>query len=55
MALRANDSDDNSNSLVPGLHYFWQGAEKTPPYEWKQRIQLFEVAVLARHSISISG
>ena len=57
MALRAsssNENDDNSNSPVPGLHYFWQEADKTPSYEWEQWIQLFEVAVLARHSISVS-
>ena len=41
---------------MPGLHYFWQEeeAEKSPTYEWEQWIQLSEVAVLARHSISVT-
>ena len=55
MALRANsENDDNSYSRVPGLKYFWQEANKSPSYEWEQWVQLFEVAVLARHSISVS-
>ena len=53
MALRAAD-DDQSNATVPGLSYFWQDAEKSPSYDWDQWLQLFEVAVLARHSISVS-
>ena len=53
MALRASE-EDSSNSPVPGLHYFWQEAEKLPTYEWEQWTQLFEVAVLARHSISVT-
>ena len=53
MALRASE-EDYSNSPVPGLQYFWQEAEKPPTYEWEQWIQLFEVAVLARHSISVT-
>ena len=50
MALRAEE--DNSNSPLPGFSYFWQEAEKPPGYDWEQWVQLFEVAVLARHSIS---
>ena len=52
MALRAEE--DNSNSPLPGLSYFWQEAEKPPDYDWEQWVQLFEVAVLARHSISMT-
>ena len=52
MAQRADN--ENSNSPFPGLNYFWQDAEKTPGYDWEQWIQLFEVATLARHSISVS-
>ena len=52
MALRAED--DNSNSPLPGLNYFWQDAEKPSRYDWEQWVQLFEVAVLARHSISMT-
>ena len=57
MALQAsssNETDENSNSHVPGLHYFRQEADKTPSYEWEQWGQIFEVAVLARHSIFVS-
>ena len=54
MALRANDTDDVPSSPLPGLSYFWQDAEKTPTSEWANWPQLFEMAVLARHSISIS-
>ena len=53
MALRASEYD-SFKSPAPGLQYFWQDAEKPPTYEWEQWIQLFEVAVLARHSISIT-
>ena len=53
MALRESE-EDSSNSPVSGLQYFWQEAEKPPTYEWEQWIQLFEVAVLARHSISVT-
>ena len=52
MALRADE--DHSNAPLPGLNYFWQDAEKPPGYDWEQWIQLFEVATLARHSISVS-
>ena len=52
MALRADE--EHSNSPLPGLNSFWQDAEKPPGYEWEQWIQLFEVATLARHSISVS-
>ena len=52
MALSHND-EDISNSPVAVLTYFWQQAGKPPTYDWEQWIQLFEVAILARHSISI--
>ena len=52
MALRAEE--DSSNSPLPGVTYFWQDADKPPSYDWEQWRQLFEVAVLARHSISIT-
>ena len=53
MALRVNDTDDAPSSL-PGLSYFWQDAEKTPTTERANWARLFEMAVLARHSLSIS-
>ena len=51
MTLRS--TEDTSNSPVPGLNYFWQDAEKEPSCgeQWQQ---IFDVAVLARHSISVS-
>ena len=52
MAVRADE--DSSNSPLPGVTYFWQDADKPPSYEWEQWRQLFEVPVLARHSISIT-
>ena len=52
MALRAEE--DSSNSPLPGVTYFWQDADKPPSYDWEQWRQLFEVAVLARHSVSIT-
>ena len=54
MALRVNDTDDAPSSPHPGLSDFWQDAEKTPTTEWAKRAQSLEMAVLARHSISIS-
>ena len=38
-------------SAVPGLQNFWKEAEKPPSNEWQQRMQFFEVAVLARYFI----
>ena len=52
MALRAEE--DNSNSALPGLSYFWQEAENPSGYDWEQWVQLFEVDVLAKHSISMT-
>ena len=55
MALRANEHEDNSsrNAPIPGLSYFWQETEKQPEVDWAQWIQLFQLAVLARHSILV--
>ena len=54
MAQRFNDSDDATSSLLPGLSYFWQDADKSPTTEWNSGVELFEMAVLARLSHSIS-
>ena len=54
MALRVNDTADAPSSPLPGLSYFWHDAEKAPTTEWANWAHLFEMAVLARHSISIS-
>ena len=52
MALLADE--DNSNSPLPGVTYFWQDANTPPSYDWEQWRQLYEDAVLTRHSISIT-
>ena len=54
MALRVNDTDDAPSSPFPSLSYFWQEAKKKPTSEWANWAQLFKMAVIARHSISIS-
>ena len=51
-ALRTNN-EDQFNSPVSRTNYFWQEDEKEHSYDWEQWLQLFEVAVLARHSISV--
>ena len=54
MALRVNESDDAPSSPLSGLSYFWHDAGKSPTTEGNIWEQLFEMVVLARHSISIS-
>ena len=51
MGLRTSEQDDSQSksSPIPGLPYFWQEAEKQPESDWTQKIELFELAVLARH------
>ena len=46
--------EDSSNSPLPGVTYFWQDADKPPSYFWEQWARLFEVAVLAKHSNSMT-
>ena len=53
MALRVNGSDDATSCPLPGQSYFLQDADKSPTTEWNSWVELFEMAVLARHSISI--
>ena len=53
MALRVNESDDEPSSLLLGLSYFWLDADKSAT-EWNSWAELFDMAVSARHSISIS-
>ena len=52
MALRAEE--DSSHSPFPVVTNFWEDADKPPSYDWDQGVQISEVAVLARHSISIT-
>ena len=61
MALRASNSSNTDTSsqkdaipsLLPGLPLFWPHADKPPAMEWERWIDLFAVAVMAKHSISI--
>ena len=61
MVLRASYSSNTASSsqkdaipsLLPGLPLFWPDAEKPPAMEWERWIDLFAVAVMAKHSISI--
>ena len=48
MALRANDAQ-----TITGLPVFWQNAAEERTQEWERWIQLFEVAVMAKNSISL--
>ena len=61
MALRASNSPNTSTSsqkdaipsLLLGLPLFWPHANKPPAMEWERWKDLFAVAVMAKHSISI--
>ena len=58
MALRAN-SDNSSvqtSSLthLVGLPVFWHDADENPTMEWDKWVSLFQVAAMAKYSISIT-
>ena len=55
MAVRVKDFDDAPSYPLPGLSYFWQDAEIPTATEWNNLAKLIELAVIARHSISISN
>ena len=42
------------SAVLPGISCFWQHAEMVPSTGWNNRIEKFELAALARHSISLS-
>ena len=47
MALRASEQP------IAGLSFYWQNATEQPILEWNQWISLFEVALMAKFSISV--
>ena len=54
MPLRATENDHNTLSPLSGIQYFCQDPEKTSTAEWEQWPELFELAMLAKNSISMS-
>ena len=59
MALRAEGSSSSNNnsslSHLVGLPVFWQDAAANPIMEWDKCLDLFQVAMMAKYSISITG
>ena len=55
MALRAeNSSASSSSSHLAGLPVFWSDATTNPTMDWDKWFDLFQVAMMAKYSISIS-
>ena len=54
MALRATDHNENILPPLLEVQCFWQEPEKSPTTECKQWVELYEIAMLAQNSISIS-
>ena len=60
MALRAQNELSSSTiqssllSHLVGLPVFWHDANSSPTMEWDKCVDLFQVAVLARYSISLT-
>ena len=51
MALQA---EQRTSSSIAGLPIHWQDATKLPELEWEKRIDLFEVALMAKSNISVT-
>ena len=56
MALRAENSaqSSSSSSHLVGLPVFWSDAVANPPLDWDKWFDLFQVAIMADYSISIT-
>ena len=56
MALRAENSSTSSSSSshFAGLPVFWNDATMNPTMDWDKRFDLFQVAMMAKYSISIT-
>ena len=56
MALRAENSSESSSSSshLAGLPVFWSDATTNPTMDWDKWFDLFQVAMMAKYSISIS-
>ena len=57
MALQASSSSSKTpsitNSVVTGLPSYWNDTAQPPTMEWDKWLDLFTVALLAKHSISL--
>ena len=54
MALRAENSSNSSSSHLVGLPVFWNDPSINPTMDWDKWIDLFQVAMMAKYSISIT-
>ena len=55
MALRAeNSAHPSSSSHLVGLPVFWSDAAANPSMDWDKWFDLFQVAIMAKYSISIT-
>ena len=55
MALRAKTSSSSStSSSLAGLPVFWGDATTNPAMDWDKWLDLFQVALMAKYSISIT-
>ena len=53
MALRASEHSGGPQAIA-GLPSYWTEASQAPTFEWEKWIDLFEVALMAKNTISIS-
>ena len=54
MALRAENSNNSSSSYLVGLPVFWNDPTTNPTMDWDKWLDLFQVAMMAKYSISIT-
>ena len=54
MALRAGYSSNPSSSHLVGLPVFWNDPSINPTMDWDKWLDLFQVAKMAKYSISIT-
>ena len=53
MALRANSDSSAGGSHISGLPLYWNEHSLQPVLEWDRWLELFKVACMAKHSISV--
>ena len=54
MALRAENSSNPSSSHLVGLPVFWNDPSINPTMDWDKWLDLFQAAMMAKYSISIT-
>ena len=54
MALCTELTGGGSQSAIGGLLSFWADASKPPTLEWEKRMDILEVALMAKNNIAIS-